>query len=203
MSSVSYTRFGGEVRRYTGFRQALHLGGSCIYAVARRPGTRRRSGRWPGWAATRACSMTGDAARIWRRPLHRQQYRGRQYRVAHARLEATIFGTHGILEFAPFFEAGHVWHQMSQIPSSSLASGRRHGLSRNRGAVRGRLRGYRMGRRGRRGFFGHQLSVLIRSTGESLTVLSKPESTSAGLQTSQDSIWALLFLNSSSPLMLR
>ncbi len=35
-------------------------------------------------------------------------------------LEADLFGTHGILELAPFLEAGRVWQQMSVNPFSSL-----------------------------------------------------------------------------------
>ena len=35
-------------------------------------------------------------------------------------LEADLFGTHGILELAPFLEAGRVWEQMSVNPFSSL-----------------------------------------------------------------------------------
>jgi hemolysin activation/secretion protein len=35
-------------------------------------------------------------------------------------LEATLLGTHGTLELAPFFEAGRVWHRMSGNPTNDV-----------------------------------------------------------------------------------
>ena len=54
--------------------------------------------------------------------------------------EKNVFGTHGILELAPFAEAGRVGHEMSYDPIRGYAPGRRNRIPRNRGAVRGRVR---------------------------------------------------------------
>ena len=37
-------------------------------------------------------------------------------------LEANVMGTHGILELAPFFETGRVWHSMSEVPWQAMHS---------------------------------------------------------------------------------
>ena len=77
--------------------------------------------------------------------------------------ETDIFNTHGILELAPFFDVGRVFHNPGEDFVTDLASGGRDGLSSDCRALRGGLRRCGLGRRGCSGFFGNQLSLLARS----------------------------------------
>jgi len=120
MSSVSYTRFGVELRHYWSFwkRFTLATHGYIQYSPA--------GNETPFWSLAR---LGGDDSLLYDEETLRGYGAGRfvdnNLDVANVELrtrvlEADLFGNHGILELAPFFEAGRVAHQMSQNPLSSL-----------------------------------------------------------------------------------
>ncbi len=120
MSSVSYNRFGGELRHYYTFGGRFTLAGH-VYLQYTPAGKET-----PFWSMAR---LGGDESFLYDSETLRGYGAGRflDNNVAVANVElrtrvlaATLFGTHGILELAPFFEAGRVWHGMSENPASDL-----------------------------------------------------------------------------------
>ena len=122
MSSVSYNRFGGEVRRYISFGDRITFAGH-VYMQWTPAGNET-----PFWSMP---WLGGEESFLYTVETLRGYGAGRfiDNNIAVANIEmrtrvwdATILGTHGILELAPFFDTGHVWHSMSQIPVQELHS---------------------------------------------------------------------------------
>jgi outer membrane protein assembly factor BamA len=115
-SSVSYNRFGGEVRRYYSISKRITLAGH-VYMQWTPAGNET-----PFWSMAR---LGGDESWLYDSETLRGYGAGRfvdnNLAVANIEIrtrvwEATVLGTHGILEVAPFFESGDVWHEMSRFP---------------------------------------------------------------------------------------
>ena len=122
MSSVSYDRFGGELRRYYSIGKRITLAGHVYIQYA--PAGKET----PFWSMAR---VGGDESFLYDSETLRGYGAGRfvddNAAVANIEmrtrvLEASVFGTHGILELAPFFETGRVWHRMSGNPTSDVHS---------------------------------------------------------------------------------
>ncbi len=122
MSSVSYNRFGGEVRRYYSISKRVTLAGH-IYMQWTPAGNET-----PFWSMAR---LGGDESLLYDSETLRGYGAGRfidnNIAVANIEmrtrvLEASVFGTRGTLEVAPFFETGHVWHSVSTSPVQQLHS---------------------------------------------------------------------------------
>ena len=120
MSSVSYNRFGGELRRYYSINKRVTLAGH-VYLQYTPAGKET-----PFWSMAR---LGGQESFLYDTETLRGYGAGRfvdnNAAVANVEVrtrvfEATVLGTHGILELAPFFEAGRVWHKMSENPASDL-----------------------------------------------------------------------------------
>jgi surface antigen Omp85-like protein len=120
MSSVSYNRFGGELRRYISIGKRITLAGHLFIQYS--PAGKETS----FWSMAR---VGGDDSFLYDSETLRGFGAGRfvddNAAVANIEmrtrvLEASVFGTHGILELAPFFEAGRVWRGMSENPASDL-----------------------------------------------------------------------------------
>jgi hypothetical protein len=116
MSSVSYNRFGGEVRRYYSIGKRVTLAGH-VYLQYTPAGNET-----PFWSMPR---LGGEESFLYETETLRGYGAGRfiDNNIAVANIEvrtrvfeATVFGTHGIVEVAPFFEAGNVWHHVSRFP---------------------------------------------------------------------------------------
>lgn len=120
MSSVSYNRFGGELRRYYSIGKRITLVGRLY--VQYTPAGKET----PFWSMPR---LGGDESFLYDTETLRGYGAGRfvDNNIAVANLEmrtrvfeTDVLGTHGTLELAPFFEAGRVWHGMSENPASDL-----------------------------------------------------------------------------------
>ncbi len=120
MSSVSYTRFGGELRHYWSFAKRFTLAAHAYlqYTPA--------GNETPFWSMAR---LGGDESLLYDQETLRGYGTGRfvdnnlavgNVELRTRVLEANLFGTHGILELAPFLEAGRVAHKMSEDPLSNL-----------------------------------------------------------------------------------
>jgi hypothetical protein len=116
MSSVSYNRLGGEVRRYYSIGERVTLAAHAYlqYTPA--------GNETPFWSMPR---LGGDESFLYDsetlRGFGAGRYLDNNLAVANIEvrtrvLERTILGTRGILELAPFFEAGNVWHEVSRFP---------------------------------------------------------------------------------------
>ena len=122
MSSVSYNRFGGELRRYYSIGNRITFAGH-IYMQYTPAGNET-----PFWSMP---WLGGDESFLYTTETLRGYGAGRfiDNNVAIANiemrtrvLEASLFGTRGTLEVAPFFETGRVWHRMSGNPTSDVHS---------------------------------------------------------------------------------
>jgi hypothetical protein len=122
MSSVSYNRFGGELRRYYSIGKRITLAGH-VYMQWTPAGNET-----PFWSMP---WLGGDESFLYTTETLRGYGAGRfiDNNVAVANiemrtrvLEASILGTRGTLELAPFFETGRVWHEMSGNPTADLHS---------------------------------------------------------------------------------
>lgn len=122
MSSVSYTRFGGELRRYYSVNKNLTLAGHLF--VEYQP----VGNELPFWAMAR---LGGEDSLLTDQQTLRGYGAGRfiDNNLAVANLEARLrvwerdlFGTHGILELAPFFEMGRVGHALGYNPFNDFHS---------------------------------------------------------------------------------
>lgn len=122
MSSMSYTRFGGELRRYYMINNRITLAGHLF--LEWQPADHEL----PFWSMAR---LGGEDSLLADQQTLRGYGAGRfldnNLAVANVEMrtrvwEMDIFGTHGILELAPFFEAGRVGHNMSMNPLSELHS---------------------------------------------------------------------------------
>ena len=120
MSSMSYTRFGGELRHYWSFATRFTLAAHAYlqYSPA--------GNETPFFSLAR---LGGDDSLLYDQETLRGYGAGRyvdnNLAVGNVELrtrvfEADVFGTHGILEVAPFIEAGEVMHKMSESPVSDL-----------------------------------------------------------------------------------
>ncbi|MGH7864676.1 MAG: BamA/TamA family outer membrane protein, partial [Candidatus Binataceae bacterium] len=119
-SSVSYTRFGAEVRRYIPIHDRVTIVGH-LYIQYTPAGNET-----PFWSMAR---LGGYDSRLWDQQTLRGYGAGRfvdnNLDVANIEVrarvyDATVFNTHGIVELAPFLEAGKVWHGMSDNPINRL-----------------------------------------------------------------------------------
>jgi hypothetical protein len=119
-SSVSYTQFGGELRRYIPIGSRVILAGH-LYAQYTPAGSET-----PFWAMSR---LGGEESLLASQQTLRGFGVGRfvdnnltvgNLEVRTRVFDATIFDTHGILEIAPFGEAGRVFHRPSQNPLDDL-----------------------------------------------------------------------------------
>jgi hypothetical protein len=120
MSSSSYTRFGGELRRYYMLAKNVTFAGHLFmqYMPA--------GHETPFWAQAR---LGGEDSLLIDQQTLRGYGAGRfvdnNLAVANAELrtrvyERDIFGTHGIFELAPFLDIGRVGHEMGYNPLSDL-----------------------------------------------------------------------------------
>lgn len=116
MSSMSYTRFGAEVRRYYSLNQRITLVGHVF--VEYEPA----GNEMPWWTMA---SLGGEPSLLWDQQTLRGYGAGRfvdnnlavaNFEIRTRVYEMDIFGTHGILELAPFFDIGRVGHSMSYDP---------------------------------------------------------------------------------------
>ena len=119
-SSVSYNRFGGELRQYLTVWQRVTLAGHA-FAEWQPAGN-----EMPFWSASR---LGGDESLLTDQETLRGYGAGRfvdnnlidfNLEVRTRVWDKDIFGTHGILELAPFAEAGRVGHTMGYNPFTDL-----------------------------------------------------------------------------------
>lgn len=119
-SSSSYTRFGGELRKYWTINPRITFAGHLFteYEPA--------GNEMPFWAQAR---LGGDESILTDQETLRGYGAGRfvDNNLVVANLEmrtrvydANLFGTHGTLEVAPFAEAGRVAHELGYNPVSQL-----------------------------------------------------------------------------------
>ena len=119
-SSVSYNRFGGELRQYISVGQRITFAGHIFneYEPA--------GNEMPFWSQAR---LGGDESLLTDQQTLRGYGTGRYIDnnlfVMNVEMrtrvwDKDIFGTHGILELAPFAEAGRVAHEMGYDPFSGL-----------------------------------------------------------------------------------
>jgi hypothetical protein len=120
MSSVSYWQIGGEARGYASFGSRFTLAGHVFlqYTPA--------GNETPFWAMGR---LGGEDSLLTDQETLRGYGAGRfvdnNLSVANVELrsrvyEMDLFGTHGIIELAPFVEAGKVFHTMRDNPVDQL-----------------------------------------------------------------------------------
>ncbi len=119
-SSISYTRFGGELRRFYALNDKITLAGHTF--IEYNPS----GGETPFWSMSR---LGGQESLLTDQETLRGYGAGRfiDNNLAVANLEVRtrvwdhdIFGTHGILELAPFFDIGRVAHNLDFNPLSQL-----------------------------------------------------------------------------------
>jgi Omp85 superfamily domain len=119
-SSISYNRFGGEFREYYSVGERITFAGHVFneYEPA--------AGEIPFWSQAR---LGGDESLLTDQETLRGYGTGRfidnNLFVMNVEMrtrvwDKTIFGTHGILELAPFAEAGRVAHNLAYDPFSEL-----------------------------------------------------------------------------------
>jgi Omp85 superfamily domain len=120
LSSSSYTRFGGEARHY------LTLGNWVTFAGHLFMEYEPAGNEIPFWAQAR---LGGDESLLTDQETLRGYGTGRfidnNLAVANVEMrmrvwQADLFGTHGILEIAPFAEAGRVAHDVLYNPLSAM-----------------------------------------------------------------------------------
>jgi Omp85 superfamily domain len=120
MSSISYTRFGGELRHYYTVCKNLTLAGHMFLEYE------PTGNELPFWAMAR---LGGEESLLTDQQTLRGYGAGRYVdnNLAVANVEARtrvyehdIFGTRGILELAPFLDIGRVAHSMDYDPLSSM-----------------------------------------------------------------------------------
>jgi hypothetical protein len=120
LSSVSYTRFGGELRRFYAFNDKVTLAGHVF--VEYNPS----GNETPFWSMAR---MGGQESLLTDQQTLRGYGAGRYVdncsAVANAEVRTRvwdhdIFGTHGVLEVAPFLDLGRVAHNIDFDPVSEL-----------------------------------------------------------------------------------
>jgi len=120
MSSVSYGRFGGEAREYVPFGNRMTLAGHVFLQFT------PAGGETPFWAMAR---LGGESSLLTDQETLRGYGTGRfvdnNLSVANLELrsriyELNVFGTHGVIEVAPFVEAGKVFHAMTDDPADQL-----------------------------------------------------------------------------------
>ena len=119
-SSISYTRFGGELRRFYALTNKITLAGHTF--VEYNPS----GNETPFWSMSR---LGGQESLLTDQETLRGYGAGRfiDNNLAVANIEVRtrvwdhdIFGTHGILELAPFFDIGRVAHDLNFNPLSQL-----------------------------------------------------------------------------------
>ncbi len=119
-SSVSYNRFGGELREFYSFGEHITFAGHVFneYEPA--------GNEMPFWSQARLggdeCLLTDQEAL---RGYGTGRYIDNNLFVLNVEMRTRvwnkdIFGTHGILELAPFAEAGRVGHEMGYDPFSDM-----------------------------------------------------------------------------------
>ncbi len=119
-SSISYNRFGGELRQYYAIGQRVTLAGHLFseYEPA--------GNEMPFWSQAR---LGGDESLLTDQETLRGYGAGRyidnnlfvmNLEVRTRVWDKDVLGTHGILELAPFAEAGRVGHDMGYNPFSDL-----------------------------------------------------------------------------------
>ncbi len=119
-SSVSYNRFGGEMRKYYSVGERITFAGHVFneYEPA--------GNEMPFWSQAR---LGGDESLLTDQETLRGYGAGRYIDnnlfVMNVEMrtrvwDKNVFGTHGILEVAPFAEAGRVGHEMGYDPFSDL-----------------------------------------------------------------------------------
>jgi len=118
LSSVSYTRFGAELRRYYAINDKVTLAGHAYMEY-------NASGReTPFWSMSR---LGGQESLLYDQETLRGYGAGRYVdnnvavingEVRTRVYDRDIFGTHGILEIAPFLDIGRVGHTLSYDPFS-------------------------------------------------------------------------------------
>ncbi|MDO8433471.1 MAG: BamA/TamA family outer membrane protein [Candidatus Binatus sp.] len=120
MSSISYNRFGGEMRRY------LTVGNRITFAGHVFTEWQPAGNEMPFWSAAR---LGGDESLLTDQETLRGYGTGRfidnnlfvmNLEMRTRVWDRKVFGTHGILELAPFAEAGRVGHDMSYNPFNDL-----------------------------------------------------------------------------------
>lgn len=120
MSSISYNRFGGELRHYWTLGPRVTIAGHTYlqYTPA--------GNEMPFWSMAR---LGGDESQLYDQETLRGYGAGRfvdnnlfvaNIEVRTRVFETDLFGTHGIAELAPFLEAGRVFHTMTQNPLSNM-----------------------------------------------------------------------------------
>jgi len=119
-SSISYNRFGGELRQYYSVDERITLAGHLFteYEPA--------GNEMPFWSQAR---LGGDESLLTDQETLRGYGAGRyvdnnlfvmNLEVRTRVWDKDVLGTHGILELAPFAEAGRVGHEMSYNPFEDL-----------------------------------------------------------------------------------
>ncbi len=120
MSSISYTRFGGELRRYYAVNEKVTLAGHVFLEY------NPSGNETPFWSMGR---LGGQESLLTDQETLRGYGAGRfidnNVVVANGEVrtrvwDRDIFGTHGILELAPFFDIGRVAHNLNFNPLSQL-----------------------------------------------------------------------------------
>jgi len=115
-SSVSYNRFGAELRRYIPINDRVTIAGHLFVQFT------PAGNETPFWSMAR---LGGYESRLWDQQTLRGYGAGRfvdnNLEVANVEVrtrvwEADLFNTHGILELAPFLEAGKVSHRITDNP---------------------------------------------------------------------------------------
>jgi hypothetical protein len=119
-SSISYNRFGGELRQYYTVGERITFVGHVFNEYE------PVGGEVPFWSQAR---LGGDESLLTDQQTLRGYGSGRfvdnnmfvmNFEMRTRVWDKTIFGTHGILELAPFAEAGRVAHNLSFNPFSEL-----------------------------------------------------------------------------------
>ncbi len=119
-SSISYNRFGGELRQYYTVGERITFAGHVFNEY------QPVNGEIPFWSQAR---LGGDESLLTDQETLRGYGAGRfidnNLFVMNVEMrtrvwDKTIFGTHGIFELAPFAEAGRVAHNLSFNPFSEL-----------------------------------------------------------------------------------
>jgi hypothetical protein len=119
-SSISYNRFGGELREFYSVGERITFAGHVFNEYE------PVNGEIPFWSQAR---LGGDESLLTDQETLRGYGAGRfidnNLFVMNVEMrtrvwDKTLFGTHGILELAPFAEAGRVAHNLSYNPFSEL-----------------------------------------------------------------------------------